>query len=150
MQVSERPIIAYENVSLQINYSPSFLDKREYLPSQKLKALKSFNEACSRHRLRLDQSVGDLVFINNLNILHARDAWQDSKTDPSKRRHVMRLHLHDEVRGPVPVSSLGLRLDGLLDLTPERQTLLTEDEWTQLPREWRTNSYGVSGRANHA
>ncbi|KAK0727492.1 hypothetical protein B0T26DRAFT_639563 [Lasiosphaeria miniovina] len=55
------------------------------------KALSILSELASKHRLRLDTKPGDMVFINNLGLLHARDAYVDHKTGP--RRHLVRLWL---------------------------------------------------------
>lgn len=55
-------------------------------------ALQCFDEVANSMRVELDVLEGDMQFINNLGLLHARDAWIDR---PGKARHYLRLGLRD-------------------------------------------------------
>ncbi|KXX81456.1 hypothetical protein MMYC01_201762 [Madurella mycetomatis] len=61
-------------------------------PSQ-LEALRVLSSLASKHRHRLDTRAGDMVFINNLSLLHARDPYIDAKKGPG--RHLVRLWLRN-------------------------------------------------------
>src|SRR4051812_24099170 len=63
------------------------------LSSEQRHALEVLSMFASKHRVRLDVSPGDIVFINNWALLHARDAYVDS--DFGQRRHLVRLWLRN-------------------------------------------------------
>ena len=54
-------------------------------------------EHAQRYCLRLDIQPGDMLFLNNWAVLHARDAYVDN--EQSKGRHLVRLWLHDSKKG---------------------------------------------------
>ncbi|KAK3359441.1 hypothetical protein B0T25DRAFT_98544 [Lasiosphaeria hispida] len=56
-------------------------------------ALDVLSALASEHRLRLDTKPGDMIFINNWTLLHARDPYVDSDNGP--RRHLVRLWLRN-------------------------------------------------------
>jgi hypothetical protein len=71
-------------------------------PSQ-LEALEVLSTLASKYRHRLDTKAGDIVFINNLALLHARDSYVDSKQGPG--RHFVRLWLRNpELAWNIPES----------------------------------------------
>ena len=49
-------------------------------------------KVAARHQLSLDCQPGDMVFINNFAILHARDRYKDAE---DSARHLVRLWLRD-------------------------------------------------------
>jgi hypothetical protein len=61
-------------------------------PSQ-LDALDILSALASKHQYCLDLKQGDIVFINNLSLLHARDSYVDPKDGPG--RHFVRLWLRN-------------------------------------------------------
>jgi Taurine catabolism dioxygenase TauD, TfdA family len=67
------------------------------LTSNQLQALAILSDLASKYRLRLDTKPGDMVFINNWALLHARDSYTDSKSGP--RRHLVRLWLRNTTLG---------------------------------------------------
>ncbi|KAK0619376.1 hypothetical protein B0T14DRAFT_431180 [Immersiella caudata] len=72
------------------------------LSSEQHEALGLLSEFASKHQLRLDLRPGDMVFINNWAVLHARDAYVD---EGGARRHLVRLWLRNSSLGwPVPDS----------------------------------------------
>ncbi|AEO63174.1 uncharacterized protein THITE_2042740 [Thermothielavioides terrestris NRRL 8126] len=56
-------------------------------------ALEVLSMLASKYRYRLDMKQGDMIFINNLALLHARDSYVDPKTGPG--RHLVRLWLRN-------------------------------------------------------
>ncbi|KAJ3569412.1 hypothetical protein NPX13_g6097 [Xylaria arbuscula] len=63
----------------------------ELLPSQAL-ALALLQETARTQQIRLPTRRGDMVFINNWSVLHARESYQD---DGSATRHLVRLWLRN-------------------------------------------------------
>lgn len=55
-------------------------------------ALDALHFLAEKHAVGLDFHQGDIQFVNNLSILHARDGFIDT---PDKQRHLLRLHLRD-------------------------------------------------------
>ncbi len=70
-----------------------------------LEALEVLSTLASKHHHRLDTKPGDMVFINNLGLLHARDSYVDPKDGPG--RHLVRLWLRNpELAWRIPQSML--------------------------------------------
>lgn len=62
-------------------------------------ALSALSEVATEHRIRLDTQPGDLVFINNWALLHARSSYKDSDLETGPRRHLVRLWLRNSKLG---------------------------------------------------
>lgn len=67
-------------------------------------ALSVVSAIAQRNIVLLDTKPGDLVFINNWAVLHARSAYEDAHnneatTGPATRRHLLRLWLHNSDLG---------------------------------------------------
>ncbi|KAF2634588.1 TfdA family taurine catabolism dioxygenase TauD [Massarina eburnea CBS 473.64] len=56
-------------------------------------ALDALHFLAEKHALSLDFQKGDIQFVNNLSIFHARDGFTNT---PDKQRHLVRLWLRDE------------------------------------------------------
>jgi hypothetical protein len=67
-----------------------------FLTSEQEKALAALQFASHKHQFALDNQPGDLVYLNNLSLLHAREAYHDSE---SSSRHLVRLWLRNETLG---------------------------------------------------
>ncbi|KAK3501992.1 hypothetical protein B0T13DRAFT_217460 [Neurospora crassa] len=67
------------------------------LTTSHLQALEILSELATRHRLMLDTRPGDILFINNWALLHARDSYKDPKDGLG--RHLVRLWLRDSELG---------------------------------------------------
>ncbi|KAL2162884.1 hypothetical protein VTH06DRAFT_6720 [Thermothelomyces fergusii] len=63
------------------------------LSQQQLEALEVLSALATKHRFCLDLKLGDIVFINNLSLLHARDPYVDPANGPG--RHLVRLWLRN-------------------------------------------------------
>lgn len=79
------------------------------LTGAQLQALKVLNELAEKHAVSIPAQPGDILFINNLAVLHKRDSYVDDDTDAdadakkangtaddTKRRWLMRLWLRNE------------------------------------------------------
>ena len=67
---------------------------RQYLSEQQLAALDHFNEIAQRPEvgLKMDLQPGDIQFLNNRRVLHARTDYEDHAA-PALARHMLRLWL---------------------------------------------------------
>ncbi len=64
------------------------------LTEKQTEALKVLNELATKHSRRLDLQKGDMVFINNLSLLHERESYKDPEDGPG--RHLVRLWLRNK------------------------------------------------------
>ncbi|KPM41014.1 hypothetical protein AK830_g5515 [Neonectria ditissima] len=154
----DRPLLAFEDGHLQINFAATFVggnpaynlsgDAPPLTPEQR-RALAVIQEGAKATCLRLTPEPGDMIFINNYAMLHARATWTDSMGDVWKQRYVMRLWLHDSKKGWKSAVGLKRKLDENFDLGPEAQGLLTGTEWNALPRAMRVKEMGVSANDCH-
>ncbi|KAL4957029.1 hypothetical protein BDW69DRAFT_56065 [Aspergillus filifer] len=62
------------------------------LSEKQLEALQVLEETCQRLSLHMILEVGDIQFVSNSHVLHARTAYKDY-APPAPRRHLMRLWL---------------------------------------------------------
>ncbi|KAL4791029.1 hypothetical protein BDV19DRAFT_371329 [Aspergillus venezuelensis] len=62
------------------------------LSEKQLEALQVLEETCQRLSLHMILEVGDIQFVSNSHVLHARTAYKDF-APPAPRRHLMRLWL---------------------------------------------------------
>ncbi|MET0377755.1 MAG: TauD/TfdA family dioxygenase [Spongiibacteraceae bacterium] len=62
------------------------------LSAEEIDALKFLESVLERPEIRITvpMQIGEAVFLNNYEVLHARDAFEDSP-DPAKKRHLLRL-----------------------------------------------------------
>lgn len=82
-------------------------------------ALDTLHFLAEKHALGLDFKKGDVQFVNNLSIFHARDGFRNSA---EKQRHLVRLWLRDpENAWEIPQSLKG-RMDKVFkDVQEDRQ-----------------------------
>lgn len=76
-------------------------------PSQQ-EALAMVSSIATEHCVRLDTRPGDIVYINNWALLHARSAYTDCDWEGGPRRHLVRLWLRNsslgwDIPGPMRV-----------------------------------------------
>ncbi|KAL7624809.1 hypothetical protein AAE478_004023 [Parahypoxylon ruwenzoriense] len=62
------------------------------LTTEQQDALAALQNAARKHQVRLDTQPGDIVFLNNLSLIHARESYRDG---PSSSRHLVRLWLRN-------------------------------------------------------
>lgn len=70
------------------------------MTQRQAEALDAVHFTATRHQLAIQAERGDIILVNNLAILHARDAFMDSA---KKQRHIMRMWLrNEELAWPTP------------------------------------------------
>lgn len=144
--VVSRPIIGHTDGKVQINFSRGFVAGHPKLPRSEnapplsdlqLAALGALAKVAREHSLRLELSSGDILFINNLSIMHGREAFIDDETS---RRHILRMWLRDAERSWSIAPALKYEIDGTFDAEPSKEWFPTLTEWKALPRAQRIAS----------
>ncbi|KAK6346158.1 hypothetical protein TWF730_010490 [Orbilia blumenaviensis] len=78
-------------------------------------ALDEFQKCAQKHQVEIRMQAGDMLFVNNLAILHSRRPFQDSE---EHKRHLVRLWLRNEEmawRTPAPLARVWMRKFGNMD-----------------------------------
>lgn len=96
------------------------------LPYNKHIALDALHFTAADQFLELDLQQGDIEYVNNLQIFHARNYSEDSE---DKIRHLLRLWIRNEEKAVPRPAVLNARWDGLLDNADLRWPL---EAWTKL------------------
>ncbi|TAQ88462.1 hypothetical protein B7494_g3245 [Chlorociboria aeruginascens] len=106
-------------------------------------ALDALHFLGERFHVALDFRQGDVQYVNNLSVFHARDAFQDT---PEKQRHLIRLWLRDpEYAWPTP-DSLADRWAQLYDgVSPEAQVFPLEPRIRSSSEGVVTNGVNIGG-----
>ncbi|KAI0551117.1 Clavaminate synthase-like protein [Xylaria curta] len=95
------PLLGYQSGNLVVSADPSRIGPHpavannripDLQPSQK-EALALLQQTATSQQMRLPACQGDIVFINNWGVLHARDSYED---DSMATRHLVRLWLRNE------------------------------------------------------
>ncbi|KAI1800440.1 Clavaminate synthase-like protein [Daldinia bambusicola] len=94
------PLIDYHAGNLCISMDPARIGPHPSnrdgsvpdLTEEQKEALVVLQETAKRHQTQLDTEPGDLIFINNLALLHGRESYLDSDTSS---RHLVRLWLRN-------------------------------------------------------
>ncbi|KAI0906616.1 hypothetical protein F4823DRAFT_565638 [Ustulina deusta] len=98
------PLLGFQSGNLVVSADPGRIGPHpavsnsgipDLLPTQKL-ALTLLQQTATAQQMPLPIQRGDMVFINNLGVLHARDSYQD---DSTATRHVVRLWLRNSELG---------------------------------------------------
>lgn len=136
---SERPLLFYQRPTeasperMIIQYARRTFTGFQGLPRSKhippiteaqAEALDALHFLAERFAVPLDFKKGDIQFVNNLSIFHARDGFTNSA---AKQRHLVRLWLRDEeLRWQIP-EQLGPRFDKVYkDIRAENQVFPLE------------------------
>lgn len=118
-----------DKVICQLTWNP-FKNSTTLTAAQR-EAMVKVNDVARQICVKLDHEPGDIQFVNNLALLHARDAYADSG---SQKRHMMRLGLRDpELCWQTPKGYERL-FEGQYWCPAEKQTLVVED---LKPWHWR-------------
>lgn len=100
-----RPLLFHEGGRIMMNLSPDRLRPPvEYLERSGLPrasraqcvALDAIDFLAERHHIKLKLQPGDLLFFNNLGLLHSRKQYRDA---PNQSRHLVRLWLRNSELG---------------------------------------------------
>ena len=70
----------------------AFIESPELLSPAQRRALDTVQRIAEEVCIELDHQAGDIQFVNNLALLHARNSYKDA---PNMARHIMRLGLRD-------------------------------------------------------
>ncbi len=88
---------------MQINFAAAFLKGSAYIPrlpdspeltTEQQNAMNVLLSTCRKHCMTLSQQTGDILFANNLGVLHARESFTDD-TQGGKTRRLMSVMLRD-------------------------------------------------------
>ncbi|KAL1914781.1 uncharacterized protein VTP21DRAFT_7873 [Calcarisporiella thermophila] len=69
------------------------------LTDVRLEAIEAIEEVCQEQAVRMYLQPGDIQYVHNHHILHSREGYVDSDSDPTKRRHLYRLWMSTGSRG---------------------------------------------------
>ena len=125
---TSRPLLYHHDNRIIIQYARRYFTGFQGLPRSpgippiteaQAEALDALHFLASRFSLGLNFQKGDIQFINNLSIFHARDAFRD---DEKQQRHLLRLWLRDPVLGWEIPNELKPLWERTFDVEPEEQT----------------------------
>ncbi|KAI1445037.1 Clavaminate synthase-like protein [Annulohypoxylon stygium] len=94
------PLLEYYNDHLLISMDPARIGPHplarngsipQLMPEQR-EALAVLQDAARKHQVRLETQPGDILFLNNLALLHARESYRDSAYSS---RHLVRLWIRN-------------------------------------------------------
>jgi len=103
-----RPLLFYEDGHVIVNYARRLftgvgsLTRSQYLPAiseAQAEALDALEFTARKVATRMSLQKGDIQFQNNLATIHGREAFEDSlegESGVSRKRHLLRLWLHDD------------------------------------------------------
>ncbi|KDQ08465.1 hypothetical protein BOTBODRAFT_179821 [Botryobasidium botryosum FD-172 SS1] len=129
-----RPLLLYEDGKIIIQYSRRLLtgyneQKRSAnippITEAQAEALDMLHFLAEKYAMGITFQKGDIEYINNMGLLHAREAFRDDDKSP---RHLLRLWLRDEELGwktPKPLAPIWTRL---FSIGPEEQRFPIEPE----------------------
>jgi len=136
-----RAIVGQVEGKPEINFGKTFIaghpkyplsDEAPPLTSSQEVALRILMDTVRKHCFQLDTRRGDILFVNNLSVMHARNAFVDH-AEPDNSRHVLRLWLRDsETSWPI-ADSLKYAGKHLWNVAPGFQKLFTMTEWDAIP-----------------
>ncbi|CAO2650931.1 Nn.00g092280.m01.CDS01 [Neocucurbitaria sp. VM-36] len=105
---------------------------------KQMHAMHAVEELAKRFATKLDRQQGDIQFLNNLSIMHARGAYRGSNGKPSTR-HLLRMFLRDPVNAwDKPVRFRSNFDDPFALGRPQNLPVLDSDPWRL-----------ISGRESH-
>ncbi|OCL01899.1 hypothetical protein AOQ84DRAFT_393351 [Glonium stellatum] len=109
------------------------------LSSKQLHALQVVEDLAQRYCTKLDRCNGDIQFINNLGIMHARSAYGGKSAQHRNTRHLLRMFLRDPRNAWIKPSSYLHKFDDPFENGREQNLpILDTDPWRK-----------ISGRESH-
>ncbi|KAJ9246442.1 hypothetical protein DTO207G8_8942 [Paecilomyces variotii] len=116
IQYARRSFTGYQALPRSKNIPP--------ITEAQAEALDALHFLAEKHAVGLDFRKGDIQYINNLSIFHARDGFQDT---PEQQRHLIRLWQRDPENAWVTPEQLSRAWKSLYDgITPESQVFPLE------------------------
>lgn len=95
------------------------------LSDRQLRALDQVEHFANKNCIEILPQPGDLQFINNFGLLHARRSWVDDASQPE--RHYLRLGLHDPKNAWERPLGYEWLFDASLRIPPAHQTIPITD-----------------------
>ncbi|KIM38282.1 hypothetical protein M413DRAFT_448017 [Hebeloma cylindrosporum] len=130
--VTHRPLLYYIDSKIIIQYARRYFTGFQHLPRSKdippiteaqAEALDALHFLGEKFSLGLNFQQGDIQYINNLSIFHARDGFTDS---PQKTRHLLRFWLRNEDLAWTLPESLKRLWKNTFNVNPQDQTFAIE------------------------
>lgn len=110
-------------------------DASEFLPkltTTQVHALMMIGEVAHKHKITIKPIAGDILFIHNRAMLHARSSYIDTSPEVDQKRHVIRTILRDaEYSWPIP-EVLKPRFDSMFGRTDNPE----HEDWPLIPTVW--------------
>lgn len=136
-QICHQPIFSCVNGHVQLALAKTFLVGSEVYPltadapplsEQQTRALHAMTRLCRENSFKLSQTPGDILFVNNLSILHARDSYKNGR-QPETTRRLLNLMLRDTAMAWDQPKDSRTEFKGEIHLQPDEQVLWTIGEW---------------------
>ena len=109
------------------------------LSTEQLHALRVVEDLAQRYCTKLDRRNGDIQFINNLSIMHARSAYGGNPAQRRSTRHLLRMFLRDPRNAWTKPPSYLHKFDDPFEKGREQNLpILDTDPWRK-----------ISGRESH-
>ncbi|KAF2760654.1 hypothetical protein EJ05DRAFT_536719 [Pseudovirgaria hyperparasitica] len=108
------------------------------LSEKQLYALQVVEKIASHRKIKLDRQEGDIQYIHNLSVMHARSAY-GSKAEGPSQRHLLRMFLRDPQRAWVKPPGYCQKFEGCFTKDREQNIpIFDADPWRK-----------ISGRDSH-
>lgn len=101
------PVFNYDGCTITTMYNREYLESAQRFPEvmrltpQHLEAFTLFDALCDELKLAMDFDPGDMQFLHNHQVLHARTSYEDWP-DPKDKRHLLRLWLCPPIGRKLP------------------------------------------------
>jgi len=118
-EVIERPVVTCVDGNVQINFATAFLLGSLFVPrlpdgpkptDAQLHAIDILLKVAWEHSVPIQQKLGDILLVNNLSILHAREKFEND-TSSGLQRHVLSLMLRDPLMAWPKTKKVAKRID---------------------------------------
>lgn len=102
------------------------------LSAKQIRALQAVEQTASRLSIKLDRQEGDIQFIHNLSVMHARSAYATASKGPSSR-HLLRMFLRDPVKAWVKPTRWAYKFEGPFEKgRVQNLPILDTDPWRKI------------------
>lgn len=125
------------NGQVQLALAKTFLVGSEVYPltadapplsKEQTRALEVMTRLCQENSFKVSQNPGDILFVNNLSILHARDSYENGR-QPGTARRLLNLMLRDTAMAWDQPKDSRTEFEGEIHILPDEQVLWTIGEW---------------------
>lgn len=125
------------NGQVQLALAKTFLVGSEVYPltpdapplsKEQARALEVMTRLCRENSFKVSQTPGDILFINNLSILHARDSYTNGH-QPGTARRLLNLMLRDTAMAWDQPNDSRTEFAREIHILPNEQVLWTIGEW---------------------